>query len=84
MTDSDSTPSPDPTCRRRPGNSGTGGPAGSALLNFPIDVGTDPAGDVFIPDQESDTILEAVRTATPAFPVTPAGARITVTQPGGA
>jgi hypothetical protein len=66
------------------GNSGTGGPAGAALLNFPIDVGTDPAGDVFIPDLDSDTVLEAVTTATPAFPVSPASARITATQPGGA
>ena len=61
------------------GNSGTGGPAGAALLNFPIDVGTDPAGDVFIPDLDSDTVLEAVTTATPGFPVSLASARITDT-----
>ncbi len=66
------------------GNSGTGGPAASALLDMPIDVGTDPAGDVFIPDQDSSSILEAVATSSPAFPVYPVGGNITITQPGGA
>jgi RHS repeat-associated protein len=66
------------------GNSGTGGRAASALLDFPIDVATDPVGDVFIPDQDSESITEAVTTTSPAFPVYPVGGNITITQPGGA
>jgi RHS repeat-associated protein len=66
----------------------TGNPAGgcvanSALLDFPLDVGTDPAGDLFITDNDADTVLEAAATANPAFPIYPTGGT-TVTQPGGA
>jgi RHS repeat-associated protein len=66
------------------GTSVTGGPVGSALLDFPIDVGSDASGDVFIPDLDSSSILEATATSSPAFPVYPIGGNITITQPGGA
>ena len=66
------------------GLSGNGGPAASALLDFPVFVGTDPAGDVFIPDQNGNDVREMVASSSPAFPVYPVGGNILVSQPGGA
>jgi trimeric autotransporter adhesin len=65
------------------GNPAGGCPATSALLDFPIDVGTDPAGNLYIPDQDTSTVLEVAATTNPTFPIYPAGGT-TVTQPGGA
>ncbi len=41
------------------GVSGNGGPVGSALLDGPVGVATDPAGDLYIADTENNRVQEA-------------------------
>jgi RHS repeat-associated protein len=65
------------------GNPDGGCPVESSLLDFPFDLSTDQAGDLYIPDENSSTVTEAVATASPAFPVYPAGTDITITQTDG-
>jgi RHS repeat-associated protein len=64
------------------GNSGDGGPATSARLNTPLGIGTDPSGDLFLTDS-SNRLREVTATTTSAFPLSPQGTGITITQPGG-
>jgi trimeric autotransporter adhesin len=65
------------------GESGTGGPATSALLTEPEGISADPAGDLFIPDFNG-RLLEVTADSTAAFPVYPVPNGVTVTQAGGA
>ncbi len=50
----------------------SGWPATDTLLYFPIDVGTDAAGNLFIGDVAADTMLEVAAGTTSPFPVYPA------------
>jgi RHS repeat-associated protein len=66
------------------GSSGDGGPATAALLNGPVGIGTDPAGDLFLTDSMSNLLREVTATNNPVFAENPLPAAITITQPGGA
>ncbi len=50
----------------------SGWPATDTLLYFPIDVGTDAAGDLFIGDVVADRMLQVAAGSTSPFPVYPA------------
>ncbi|MGD0775519.1 MAG: hypothetical protein ABSC05_22110 [Candidatus Solibacter sp.] len=60
----------------RPGNSGDGGPATAAQLNFPMGIATDAAGNLFVADRDASvvrkisaagTITTVAGTGTPGF-----------------
>jgi RHS repeat-associated protein len=65
------------------GLSGDGGPATSALLDSPIGVAVDPAGDLFLTDNSNNRIREVIATAVTALPQSPAAGGITVNQADG-
>jgi RHS repeat-associated protein len=67
---------------RTAGNAGDGKAATAALLNGPVGVGTDPAGNLYITDSFSNKLREVTATATALFTTSPAAAGITITQPG--
>jgi len=58
--------------------------ATSALLNAPLGIAVDPSGDMYITNSLSNYLDEVTATSTPAFPLYPAAATVTITQPGGA
>lgn len=74
------------------GESGDGGSASSALMDYATGVSVDPSGNLYVTDMDSNRVREitattAITIATPpgapsALSPTPGG--ITVTQPGGA
>jgi RHS repeat-associated protein len=64
------------------GETGDGGPATAALLSVPTGVTTDPAGDLFITDNNGTRLREVTATASPTFAYSPPAGGITVTQPG--
>jgi len=65
------------------GDSGDGKAATAALLNGPVGVCTDPAGNLYITDSLSNELREVTATATALFTTAPAAAGITITQPDG-
>jgi RHS repeat-associated protein len=68
------------------GYSGAGGPATSALLDFPFGVAVDPSGDLYIANELDNSVQEVTATATLPFslyPTTPSSA-VTVNQSTGA
>jgi RHS repeat-associated protein len=65
------------------GTTGDGGPAKSALLQSPIGVAADPAGDIFLTDNGNNRIREVTATAVTALPEAPAPGGITVNQADG-
>jgi RHS repeat-associated protein len=67
------------------GDSGDGGPAISALMDYPNGLSVDQYGNLYITDLNNNRIREVTATTTATVPVTPAvTSDIVVTQPGGA
>jgi RHS repeat-associated protein len=62
---------------------GGGGPATSALLDAPVGIGTDAAGDLFLTNSMSDYLMEVQATSTSAFATYETAGALTITQPGG-
>lgn len=66
------------------GETGDGGPATSATLDFPTGLATDPAGDLFITDNGGYELREVTATTTSTlFGMYPQAGAVTVNQPGG-
>ena len=65
------------------GDTGDGGPATSAELNWPGPVAFDPSGNMLIPDAIDSEIREVFATTSPLLNTSPAGTGITVNQAGG-
>ena len=66
------------------GETGDGGPATSATLDFPTGLATDPAGDLFITDLGGYELREVTATTTSTlFGMYPQAGAVTVNQPGG-
>jgi RHS repeat-associated protein len=79
------------------GNSGDGGPATSARFDGVASISVDQAGNLYVTDEDNNTLREVVSSAMPTIPpafgqtsaltIAPGGTApggITVTQPGGA
>jgi RHS repeat-associated protein len=68
---------------------GDGGPATTALLDFPLGVGVDPAGNIYVIDESNNRLREVTATSAGTFPENPTpgttvpGA-VVIAQPGGA
>jgi len=65
------------------GNTGDGGPATAARFNFLPEVATDPTGNLYLTDQQNNTLREVISSTSSPFPVTPAGTGITIKQANG-
>jgi RHS repeat-associated protein len=66
------------------GDSGDGGPATAALMNYPNGLSVDQHGNLYITDLNNNRIREVTATTTTTVPVYPAVAGdIVITQPGG-
>jgi RHS repeat-associated protein len=66
------------------GSGGDGGPATAAGLNWPGPVTFDAGGNMLIPDALDNKVREVFATTSQLLTTSPAGAGITVSQPGGA
>jgi RHS repeat-associated protein len=66
------------------GSGGDGGPAAAAGLNWPGPVTFDASGNMLIPDALDGKVREVFATTSQLLNTSPAGAGITVSQPGGA
>lgn len=65
------------------GPGGDGGPAIAATLSEPLGLGTDPNGDLLIPDSGNTAIREVFASTGQLFTTSPAGTGITITQGDG-
>jgi RHS repeat-associated protein len=65
------------------GDTGDGGPATAAELNWPAPVAFDPSGNMLIPDAIDSEIREVFATTSQLFTTSPAGTGITVNQADG-
>lgn len=65
------------------GDTGDGGPASAAELNWPAPVAFDAGGNMLIPDPVDSKIREVFATTSQLFSTSPAGTGITVSQADG-
>jgi RHS repeat-associated protein len=65
------------------GDSGDGGPATAARFNFLPEVAVDPSGNLYISDQQNNTLREVIASTGSPFPVSPAATGVTINQANG-
>jgi RHS repeat-associated protein len=66
------------------GITGDGGPAASALLDFTAGLSVDPAGNLYLTDNNNNRVREVTSTSGGVFDESPTPGGVMVTQPGGA